>query len=113
MPQESIFAFFKKLESLEAPISITTDFGPLVTPDFRKYVHIPSSIPWLGGDSQPGWTAAEIGDQSGIIAVVTGANSGLGLATARELARAGARVVIAPRLSDQSAWAGCAGTQRS
>jgi NAD(P)-dependent dehydrogenase (short-subunit alcohol dehydrogenase family) len=43
------------------------------------------------------WTAADIPSQSGKIAVVTGANSGLGLATARELARAGARVVAAVR----------------
>jgi NAD(P)-dependent dehydrogenase (short-subunit alcohol dehydrogenase family) len=43
------------------------------------------------------WTAADIPDQSGRIAVVTGANSGLGLVTARELARAGASVVIACR----------------
>src|SRR5437016_14267990 len=43
------------------------------------------------------WTAADIPDQSGRVAVVTGANSGLGLATARELARAGARVVMAVR----------------
>jgi NAD(P)-dependent dehydrogenase (short-subunit alcohol dehydrogenase family) len=43
------------------------------------------------------WTAADIPDQSGRIAVVTGANSGLGLVTARELARAGATVVIACR----------------
>ena len=33
-----------------------------------------------------GWTAADIPDQSGRAAVVTGANSGLGLAAARELA---------------------------
>src|SRR3954451_11792000 len=43
------------------------------------------------------WTAADIPDQAGRAALVTGANSGLGLATARELARAGARVTLAVR----------------
>jgi NAD(P)-dependent dehydrogenase (short-subunit alcohol dehydrogenase family) len=43
------------------------------------------------------WTADQMPDLSGRTAVVTGANSGLGLVTARELARAGARIVLAAR----------------
>jgi NAD(P)-dependent dehydrogenase (short-subunit alcohol dehydrogenase family) len=43
------------------------------------------------------WTAADIPDQSGRLAVVTGANSGLGEVVARELARKGAEVVMACR----------------
>jgi NAD(P)-dependent dehydrogenase (short-subunit alcohol dehydrogenase family) len=43
------------------------------------------------------WTAADIPDQSGRLAVVTGANSGLGRITSRELARAGAHVVMTAR----------------
>ncbi|MBI2711025.1 MAG: SDR family NAD(P)-dependent oxidoreductase [Actinobacteria bacterium] len=43
------------------------------------------------------WTTDDIADQSGRVAVVTGANSGLGLETAVALAAKGAHVVMAVR----------------
>jgi len=43
------------------------------------------------------WTLADIPDQSGRTILVTGANSGLGFHTAQELARKGARVLMACR----------------
>jgi len=43
------------------------------------------------------WTIADIPDQTGRVAVVTGSNTGLGLETAKALAARGARVVLAVR----------------
>jgi NAD(P)-dependent dehydrogenase (short-subunit alcohol dehydrogenase family) len=51
------------------------------------------------------WTAADIPDLSNRTAVVTGANGGLGLETARALAAAGATVVMAVRDQGKAAAA--------
>ncbi len=48
------------------------------------------------------WTPMQMPDQKGKVAVVTGANSGLGFYTARELARRGARVVLACRSREKT-----------
>ena len=51
------------------------------------------------------WTTSDIPSQRGRVAVVTGANGGLGLATTRALAGAGAHVVMAARNQDKAAAA--------
>lgn len=49
----------------------------------------------------PGWTAADLPSFAGRTVVITGANAGLGEVTARELARVGARVVLAARNTEK------------
>jgi len=51
------------------------------------------------------WTPADLPSFAGRTAIVTGANSGLGLVTARQLARVGARVILACRDVDKGAAA--------
>lgn len=51
------------------------------------------------------WSANDIPDLSGQVAVVTGANGGLGLASAKALAGKGAHVVMAARDQDKAARA--------
>jgi NAD(P)-dependent dehydrogenase (short-subunit alcohol dehydrogenase family) len=47
------------------------------------------------------WTADDIPDQAGKVAIITGANSGLGRIAALELTRHGAQVVVASRSTDK------------
>lgn len=55
----------------------------------------------IGQETVRRWLDDEIGDQAGRTVLLTGANGGLGAATAEHLARAGAHVILACRRPDQ------------
>jgi NAD(P)-dependent dehydrogenase (short-subunit alcohol dehydrogenase family) len=59
------------------------------------------------------WTTADIPDQTGRVAVITGSNTGLGFETAAALAAKGARVVMAVRNLDKGKEAAAQIQQRS
>jgi NAD(P)-dependent dehydrogenase (short-subunit alcohol dehydrogenase family) len=53
----------------------------------------------------PGWTMKDMPDQTGKVAIVTGANSGIGFEEARGLASKGAQVILACRSQEKGAAA--------
>jgi NAD(P)-dependent dehydrogenase (short-subunit alcohol dehydrogenase family) len=68
--------------------TISTQWGPGTGPHCVENAYDPAV---------PRWTANDIPDQTGRTVVITGANTGLGLASARALAARGARVVLTSR----------------
>ncbi len=63
----------------------------------RRFVYFALALkPRVMPDSQP-WTAADIPELSGKVAIVTGGNAGIGEISVMELARHGAKVYLAAR----------------
>ncbi|MBH0052789.1 SDR family NAD(P)-dependent oxidoreductase [Salinibacterium sp. SWN139] len=56
-------------------------------------------------NARTSWTESDIGDLTGTVALVTGANSGLGFETSRALLKAGAHVVMTMRSAEKAAVA--------
>jgi NAD(P)-dependent dehydrogenase (short-subunit alcohol dehydrogenase family) len=65
--------------------------------DYAPQVHSVRKI----GNGRVRWTAADVPDQTGRVAVITGGNAGIGFETATVLANKGAHVVLAARDLDK------------
>src|SRR5260370_11392382 len=73
--------------------------------DAGNYLSAYSVIYCEGRADMTNWTTADIPSQEGRLALVTGANSGVGWQTALELARAGSEVILAVRSAEKGRMA--------
>jgi NAD(P)-dependent dehydrogenase (short-subunit alcohol dehydrogenase family) len=88
-----------ELKGLESPVSVhRAPCGGEI--ESRRAAFVRTRLTRAVPDA-PAWTAADLPDLTGRRAVVTGANSGLGFHTARELAAHGAEVTLAVRTPDK------------